>query len=529
MPATPESIDNLSIRCPSCRQRFSVGGDLRDRMVECGACDTRFRINEDVIIRSKKFYPGERDAHDLNRFQRVPLSAAAPDGLQTIRYAEFSHPERLLPASPQRILAGVIGVGTMALIALMLIFSSGPGASFGAMPLENKLVIAGFVSALGIGLLVYANPKARAKAAFYGLLLSAGLVSLPFFFKGTPIAARPGSVTYTDPIEPLFPVETEETDSITALRARFTTKPLEAEQTRHEEAGGGKKAYGIYLTKLQQRNIYTVRDFLIRETRADLSSHPYPRDEGDYLMILTEVSMDIAQVAKIAGRLGSTKEIHPEIGVIVVTVDNTQFEDGAADKLNDPMDPAFYDLNRRELASLDMDRVERAVGRLAGAEPRLYRSDISAGLVGLMSNPGVRFHDPLARALLVWAEDPGSAGEAALKVLRQKIEAGEPVSENLVALVAKAEIKEAIPYVQSLWIGNPLIWEKHFVGFGPMIEPGVLGQLDTDEPPLRHSAIRLLGQVGTDACLPALRKLVATGDPEIRVLAERAIARITER
>lgn len=531
MPDTTDKTETLSIRCPSCRQRFSVDADLKERMVECGACDARFRINDDVILRTKKFYPGERDTPDLNRFQRVPLSAAAPEGFQTIRYAEFNHHQQLEPASPQRIIAGVIGVGTMLLIALMLIFSAGPGSTFGTMPLANKLVIAGFVSALGVGLLIYANPKARAKAGLFGLLLAAGLVSLPFFFESSsiaPIADSGDRSDYTDPVEPLFPPD-DDTDPLTALRERFSTKPLETEQARMENLGGGKKAYGIYLTNLIQRNIYTVRDFLIRDTRADASSHPYPRDNGDYLMILTDVSMDIAEVAEIAGRLGATREIHPEIGVIVVSVDNEQFADGAAEKLNNKDDPAFYDLNRRELESLDMDRVKRAVERLAAAQPKIYRADIAAHLTQLMAKPGIRFHDELSRALLVWAEDLDPPGRIALDVLRRKITAGDSVSEDLVALVSKAKIQEAIPSVHTLWTSSPVVWQSSYAEFGPAIEPGVIEQLGTENAPLRHSAIKLLEQIGTDGSLPALRKLLESDDPEIRVLAGRAITKITER
>lgn len=529
MPENQEPIENLSIRCPSCRQRFAVGGDLRERMVECGACDHRFRINDDVMLRTKKFYPGERKAVELNRFQRVPLSATMPEGLQTIRYADFDQPEKLEPASPQRIIAGIVGVITMILIALMMIFSSGPGAAFGVMPTQNKLVIAGFVSVLGIALLVYANPKARAKAGFFGLVLAAGLVSLPFFFKGTPIAANTDTITYNDPVEPLFPDEKEKTDPISALRERFTTKPLEAEQTRQDENADGKKAYGIYLTNLLQRNIFTVRDFLIRETQADISSHPYPRDQGHYLMILTGVSMDIATVAEIAGQLGSANEIHPEIGVIVVSVDNDQFADSTADKLNNQDDPAFYKLNLRELGSLDMQRVKRAVGRLAIAEPKIYREDITRGLTELITKPGVSFHDELSRALLVWAEDASTASRAALVVLRREIDAGEPVSENLVALVVKANIPESIPFVQTLWLANPLIWEKYYEEFGTVIEPGILEHLDTNNATLRHSAIRLLERLGTNHSLPALRDLARTGNSEDRVLSERAITKINAR
>ena len=50
----------LLIRCPSCGQRFKVGEDFRGRSVECGGCEHRFRIQDEVIVRGRKFYPGER-------------------------------------------------------------------------------------------------------------------------------------------------------------------------------------------------------------------------------------------------------------------------------------------------------------------------------------------------------------------------------------------------------------------------------------------------------------------------------------
>jgi hypothetical protein len=530
MPDATDSPETLNIRCPSCRQRFSVGGNLRDRMVECGACDSRFRIIEDVILRSKKFYPGERRTDELTRFQRVPLSAAAPEGLQTIRYADFNHHDQLEPTSPQRIIGAIIGVGLMAVIALMFIFASGPGGSLGAMPLENKLILGGFISTLGTFLLINGNPKARIKAGAVGMLLTAGMLTIPFFIKGPEVAPAvagesPGLV---DPTDPLFSAE-EKDDPIAALRDRFSTNPLEVEQKRLESTGSGRNAYGIFLTNILQRNIYTVRDFLIRETMAGASSHPYPRDNGDYLMVLTDVSMGLTEVADIAARLGTTKEIHPEIGIIVVTVDNEQFLDSAADKLNNQKDPAFYSLNQRELVSLDMDRVKRAVERLANAEPSIYREDISTLLLKLMEKPGIGFHDELAKTLLVWLQDPGLAGESALKALQGQIAAGERASENLVILLLKGKNQAAIPSLHTLWLGDPLTWEHHYAEFGPVIEPSVLEHLNSEKAPLRRSAINLLGRTGTDASLPPLGQLAGSLDPEIRVLAERAIKAIKER
>ena len=522
-----DSAENLTIRCPQCRQRFSVAGNLMDRMVECGGCDARFRINYDVIMRSKKFYPGERGEVALKSFQRVPLSAAEPEGMTTMRYAVFSHPERLKRASPQRIIAGIFGVSLMILIGLLLMFSVNPGDVFSVMPLENKLVVAGFSSLLGIALLVYANRKARAKALVFGLLLGAGVISLPFYVKGQPVSmsniveANPGKV------EPKM--QPGQADPLISLQERFGTKLLEVEQERLLKAGNGKHAYGIFLINLDPRNKYIARDFLIRDTQAAPASHPYPRDAGNYLMILTGVPMEIDKVAAIAGRLGKTQEIHTDISVIVVSVDNAQFIAGSAEKLNNKKDPVFYQLNQIELANIDLDRVKRAVERLADAEPRILRTDISRTFINLMGKPGVNFYDVLAKALLVWEEEPGAPAKVGLEVLRKTVESGDIVSENLIELVTRGKADGAIPILNQLWTRNPGTWEKYYVRFGARIVPGLLTQLTSDDAPLRRSAIKLLGEVGTDIVIPVLVKVSTDQDPEARVLAERAVAKIKGR
>ena len=327
--------------------------------------------------------------------------------------------------------------------------------------------------------------------------------------------------------EVLFPVE--EIDPLVELRQRFGTKPLEAETSRLEEGGGREKAFGIFLTNLVQRNMYTARDYLIRETLAAPSSHPYPRDDGNYLMLLTGVEASIDSVAEIAGNLGSVVETHPDLGVIVVNVDNEQFVAGSAEKLNDTSDPAFYQLNMRELGSIDIDRVERAVERLAAAEPKIFRTDISRMLVELMGKPGVRFHGEIAGALIKWAEEPGPAGEAALEVLKKLSAEGIPVSENLVRLIVKEQPAGAASAIHELWLTTPNLWQSSYVEFGSGIEENVLEHVDAEDANLRRSALVILGEVGTAKSLPALEKLTDDKEPGIRVLAERAIAEINAR
>ncbi|MFD2255363.1 HEAT repeat domain-containing protein [Luteolibacter algae] len=527
MSENPESDQPLSIRCPSCRQRFNVDENLMGRTVECGGCEARFRIDDEVIIRPKKYYPGERGGPNLSRFQRVPLtSGEVPAGARPVQYAEFNHPEQLGPASPQRVIAGILGGVLMAGTALFLLLSKSQ-QEFGAMSVMGKLIIACFVSLLGLVLLIYANPRGRKKAIVFGLFMAAGVISIPLFVKAGPSLPVQGESAPVRQEEPK--AETSEADAISQLRRRLGTKPLLEEQTRLRENGSEKKAYGIYLTGLVRRNIYTARDFLIRDTQAGPTSHPYPRDDGDYLVVLTGVSMDFGQVSEIASKLGKIESAHPEIDVVVIRVNNEQFLAGSAEKLNNKTDPAFYDLNKRELESIDLDRVRRAVERLADAEPTIYRSDISRMLVELMAKPGVNFHDSIARALKSWSEDPNAAAEAAVPVIQRYVNAGEMVPENVVDLAAIEGNDEAIPLIYEIWIENPILWDSYLLRFGEKVESLVLDKLESEDAPLQRSAAKILGQIGTGKTLPALKKLLDKDDPEIRVLAERAIKAIEDR
>jgi hypothetical protein len=55
------------------------------------------------------------------------------------------------------------------------------------------------------------------------------------------------------------------------------------------------------------------------------------------------------------------------------------FIEGPIEKLSNKQDPAFYELNKRELESIDLERAKRAVQRLAEAEPKIYRARTSPG------------------------------------------------------------------------------------------------------------------------------------------------------
>ena len=515
----------LLIRCPSCGQRFKVGEDLRERTVECGGCEHRFRIDDEVIVRSRKVYPGERHHSDLNRFQRVPLAGGEKHiGMEPIRYSSTPDPALLEPASPLRIIAGIAGAAGIVMISLLLMFGNSRGGILDGMELGNRLVMAGFAAVMGIALLIYANPRARLKALAVGLLMSAGMVSIPFFFDtgSQDLSRRVVKSGEAPPAPPVLPAESSEDKMIAALRNKIGTSPLDSELERLAKEGSTRRAVGLWLRGMSEPNKFLVRDYILRVTDADPASHFYPRDGGDYLMVVTGVNSTLQELAEAANVLGHTEKIYPELSVIEVTVRNENFVEGSIEKLSDKADPAFYDLNKRELESIDLTRVERAVQRLSEAEPKIYRSDITRKLIDLLGEDEVSFKPAVCAALRVWSEKPGPAGDAALADVRKRLAANQEIPTEMVALIVKERNNAIIPILDELWAKKPMVWESIYGDAGNAAEATLLARLPSTEGTVRFSAVRILGKVGGTDSLPVLKSIGVGTDPELKVLVEQA-------
>jgi predicted Zn finger-like uncharacterized protein len=530
-PSNPDDA-LLLIRCPSCGQRFKVAEDLRGRTVECGGCEHRFRINDEAIVRGRKFYPGERKDPRLHRFHRVPLSVAPPVmGTPTISYEDAPDPSLLEPASPQRILAGLIGGAGMAMMALLLILGAKRGGALDGITTENRLIMAAFTGLLGLVLLIYANRRARGKAITLGLLSTAALVSLPFFFTEGSKHVESREVTRPAPEQALDDpaAPPEELDAFSELRRRIGTDPLVAEIKRLEDEGSNLRAVGLWLRNMQERNRFLIMDYILRATGADRQSHYYPRDQGDFLMVITGIDMTLNEVAKVAAALGSVERSLPELSVIEVRVNNDNFVEGPLEKLADRANPAFYDLNKRELESIDLDRIERAVKRLAEAEPKIYRDDISRKLLALLAMPEVKFKAAVANALAVWSEEPTAAAAVALQEVEKLLERSAPVPEEMIQLIIPSKNPDLLPILDKLWSQNPNQWEGAFAAIGQAAEPVLLSRFEDAKGWHRQSAVRLLGRIGGPQSLPVLQEARNGADPELRVLIDKSIEAIRSR
>lgn len=528
MPSPTPDDSLLLIRCPACGQRFKVGNDFRGRSVECGGCDHRFRIDDDVTVRNKKVYPGERNEPVVNRFPRIALSGGGPaEGMARPRQNTAPDPAVIEPVSPLRIMAGIVGVAGMIIVGLILMTGGTRGGALDGVVFSSRLVLAGFAGVLGILMLAYASPKSRVRALLFGSLLASALLVMPFFFK---LEANPLPQAVADKkVIPASSKQSVEDLAMAELKMRIGTGPLVAEIEKLSKKGSSKRAFGLWVRGLNGGNRYLLENYIIRTTHADFTSHFYPREGGDYLFVVTGITQTLQELAAIASVVGNTEKIYPELSVIELAVMNEAFVESNIEKLSNKDDPEFYRLNKRELFSIDLGRIKRAVQRLAEVKPKMFRDDVSRRLIFLLGADEVDFKDNICKALGVWSEKPGPASEAALAVVKKLHAAHQSISQQLMALIVKEKNTGVIPVLHELWLSNTRIWESLYADLGQPIEATVCRQFPKTTGITRYSAVRLLGRVGGNESLAILNATVVEDDPEYKVLVESARKSITER
>jgi hypothetical protein len=315
-----------------------------------------------------------------------------------------------------------------------------------------------------------------------------------------------------------------------ALKQEIGYDPLAREIARFKSSPGsaGRGAAGIWLRGLQEYHRLQIKDYIIRNSGADPSSHMYPRPP-DYLMVVSGVTEDLAELARLCERFGEVRRIIEPLRIVEVKVDNSRFVEGPQDKLSNPADPAFYELNRRELESIDLERARRTVVRLAAAEPKLYRKDIARRMQQLIREGDLALRDETAKALLVWSE-PGDGSEEVVRAAVKEIdEGGHDVPESLVKFLVVRGDLAIIPVIDGLWSRDFTRWEDLYGALGPAIEDSVIARYPKASVTLRMSAARLLGRVGTAKSVPVLEQSREESTPEVRVLIDRALAAIQAR
>ncbi|MEM9236878.1 MAG: hypothetical protein AAGB14_08870, partial [Verrucomicrobiota bacterium] len=522
MEIPPSESGDIAIRCPGCGQRFKVGLDLRGRMVECGSCDQRFRVDDEVTVRQKKFYPGERRDASLDRFSRVPTKSVVTPTFEPVYYESEVSAEFAEPTSPFRLILGGAGVVGAVMVALVLMFGGGPGGLLDGASIGKRVILALFTAILTLALLLVANPRSRMRAGFIGMAFAAILMAIPFFFReGTEKQAEQEEVVTMAPEEP----EVSLGDPLAVLKEAMHYEPVEEALKAYgpDRAAQGKTAFGVWLRDLRDFNKHQVSDYLTKSTMASDASWIYPRPPDDFLMVLIDVDNDLEAIRELCSRFGEVTQVIEELQVVEVKVDNETFVQGPMEKLTDYSSPSFYELNRRELDSIDPRRAEEAVKRLGAAEPKLFRKDIVMRMQELLDADDADLAGNIASALSKWAEDGDGSVEAVREIAEALMANNGTVPRPVILFLVEQGDLEVIPVLDQLWLEEPGTWEALYGELGPGIEDRVLAHFQEGSITRKISAATLLAKAGTSKSLPDLKAAQEDARSELAVVIGRAI------
>lgn len=521
-----DDIVQIQIRCPKCTQRFRVGPELKGRMVECGACEYRFRVDDESLVKNRKFYPGEKKDPMLMRYGRQPhMEFAVPEQQDVVHYAEAPGVESIEPTPLGKIIIGLFGSAAMAITLLVLMTSGSENGFLDGVTTDRRLVIAAFAAVVGAAMIIYANPRSRVKATLFALLAAAALIATPFFFKegSTAVVSKPLEIA---PV--ILPVVVNEEAKIAAdLKYSVGYVPIENALI---EAGKEGRVVGIWLKGLLGSNSELVKTYLIRVSGAASSSHLYPRSTKHYLLVLVNPRMTIEELVLECERLGEVDNTFPDMHLIDATVDNSRFEEPAVNKLSDKKDGAFYQLNLYELQCIDIRRVNEALVRLSLAEPVQSRDDIIKRMKELLPMSDREMLINLAQALTVWSDGTDGAPEEAMKVALLFYKKEQKLPLEIVSFLTKWQQPEIYPILEKLWLENITTWEAIFLNSGPLAEPRVLPHLTTGDNQRRMSAARIASRVGGEASVTALKNaLNDTEDQELQTSFRNALEVLEKR
>lgn len=516
MPEQEQS--KIQIRCPKCSQRFLVATELRGRMVECGGCEHRFRVEEPVFLRGKKFYPGERKDPALMRFTRPAMNETS--GLPDSSFSGDVPPASDFGPTPfSRVLVGLAGGSLMALMLLILIVGASNNGMLDGVTTQRRLVMAGFAAIVGGLMLVYANPRAKAKATFFAVLTAGLLLLTPLYFRDgsdRDFSPKQAPEAFTSNIE-----MADYRQRISEMKLAVGYAPVERALV---EAGPNGKVLAIWLKGLRESNLEMVQNFLLRVSGAEESSHVYPRLTQHYLFVLINPKLSTEEMMQECERLGVVDQNLPELHLIDVAVKNERFTQQPMAKLTDKKDGAFYQLNLRELQGIDLRRINEALMRLSLVEPTQSRDDITKRLIQLLGMNDREMFANVCRTLMVWSTGQDLAPRAVMEVAKNFYQKDQSLPREAVAFLVKWQQPEIYPILDQLWEREPRSWEELYMKSGKLAEERIIRHLSRGSKAHRMSAARISGRVGRDKAIAALEQLIKS-ESDLELQASYANAR----
>lgn len=485
-------------------------------MVECGACDERFKVEGSAIIRQKKHYPGEKSEMNTKIYAKSPNIEDAKNGdvaFQTANYQNVNA-EYATPPKPQKTFA--ICVGALFIILFIIVFLIGGREDGMLKDLDNadRLILACFVAIAGSCLILIGSVN-KSKGLFLSLILGGALIAMPFIFPeviDSKIISKPAPDIVEKTILNTVP-ESSFNQELVEYSKNIGFEKVEAARASLTDPSALK---AIILRNSKVVDLDTILPFLqynlgLEETPA---SYPYGRqlDDENVTLVIFETDTPFEIVYNMTKRFGDPQEMNEvrnALQVIEVVVDRETLAGRASSMINDPNHADYFDANHAELRSIDRSKQLNAARRLQSSTNKGRQADIAVALSDLIN---VNDHEVSRQAIstLYYWNLPEYKTDEKVIAYAKEIVATPLMHRSVMDYLADKDIEGSVAILAEQWASDKghLIWENHLVRAERRGEKAVLSTLSTLREDHFRSAANILSKVGTRDSIAAINELL---------------------
>ncbi|MDA8975291.1 hypothetical protein N9F50_01760, partial [Akkermansiaceae bacterium] len=285
----------------------------------------------------------------------------------------------------------------MLLFGLLFLLGAGDGGLFTDVGLYSRFILAGFISIIGCGLLVFGAKGWRGRAIGLAIALMGILFAIIWM---SPVKITPS--THGGLGEPFNEVKKEtakssELDDVEKYLSEIGYTKVEdfIKKETNEEKGidGLDHVVAIYAHRLSDIAFNTLEEHLRRRLSLapDIPIHNYKRnDMKDRLVVISGPKLDLEAVARACDEAGDVLPVakHRLLDLTITQASFANPKPEEMEKLKNPEHEIFCAANLGELDNIQMDRRKNAVERLAAVPDDMkkrYKSAIAQKLAEMVT------------------------------------------------------------------------------------------------------------------------------------------------
>ena len=225
---------------------------------------------------------------------------------------------------------------------------------------------------------------------------------------------------------------------------------------------------------------------------------------------------------------GAVSKIDSAKRTLFVKADPKKLPEPLKPEVTNPRDPEFYRQNLADLDCFDAHRRRNAAGRLKDARPEQLRAEITKALEALLLD---RDNGTRKEALVAYAVWAGAEGAVALvgAIADDDVFVREAGLEGLSRLDGELEKEAVIEALAALFPRDRMQATRWFKLIGAAAEPAVRKHLKHPDGWVRLDAVKLLGEIGTEESVAALKAASRTDDAFVPAAAREALEKIARR